>query len=291
MTTKYYLKKNSLGYMEIFPKPSIDEIEAYYRDKYYQLSLGAYQKSYSDDEISYFDAEADICIATINKYTRVKESLLDIGCGEGHFSRYFLEQGWDIKSVDFSIEGIKKNNPSVMPYFEQGDIMSFLQKSSNEELKYGLINLDNVLEHVLEPRELLLSLKSHLSNKTVLRIQVPNDFSKFQTYLVEMDATEETWVQPPEHLTYFNKQSLKNLVENIGLKIISMQADYPIEQFLISDNSNYSKNPNLGKAAHLTRVLTTNFLVNQNVQRLVDYYEAAADLEFGRLLTVYVQLA
>jgi len=66
-----------------------------------------------------------------------------------------------------------------MPYFEQGDIMSFLQKSSNEELKYGLINLDNVLEHVLEPRELLLSLKSHLSNKTVLRIQVPNDFSKF----------------------------------------------------------------------------------------------------------------
>jgi len=69
-----------------------------------------------------------------------------------------------------------------------------------------------------------------------------------------------------------------------------MQADYPIEQLLLNDHSNYWKNKSLGKSAHKTRVICTNFLIEKNIQRFIDYSEAAADLEFGRLLTAYVKL-
>ena len=51
---------------------------------------------------------------------------------------------------------------------------------------------------------------------------------------------------------------------------------------------NYWKNRALGKAAHLTRVVVTNYLSEINLNRLIDYREAAADLEFGRVLTAYV---
>ena len=49
-------------------------------------------------------------------------------------------------------------------------------------------------------------------------------------------------------------------------------------------------NRSLGKKAHFTRVVVTNYLADINIDRMIDYREAAADLEFGRQLTAYVAL-
>ena len=84
---------------------------------------------------------------------------------------------------------------------------------------------------------------------------------------------------------------MKALVENQGFEIVSLQADFPIEQFLINEHSNYWKNKELGKAAHRTRVKVTNYLANIGLNRLIDYQEASAELEFGRSLTAYVRVA
>jgi len=77
----------------------------------------------------------------------------------------------------------------------------------------------------------------------------------------------------------------------VGLEIVSLQADYPIEQFLLNENSNYWKDKSLGKAAHKVRVTCENYLAEKNIERFIDYCEAAADLEFGRGLIAYVKLA
>ena len=158
-------------------------------------------------------------------------------------------------------------------------------------MKYGLLNLDNVLEHVLYPVDLLNSMMRIMTKNTVARIEVPNDFSAFQQLLTNSGCTSETWVSPPEHLSYFNRDGLVNLFKSVGLKVVSLQADYPIEQFLLNENSNYWNDRALGKAAHSTRVTCTNYLIEKNILRFIDYAEAAADLEFGRILTAYVQLA
>ena len=112
----------------------------------------------------------------------------------------------------------------------------------------------------------------------------------FQSLLLERDCTEETWVNPPEHLSYFNKDSLKLLFKNEGFHLLSLQADFPIEQFLLNDHSNYWKDRRLGKGAHLSRVVITNYLADINIERLIDYREVAADLEFGRQLIAYITL-
>lgn len=288
---KYDLKLNELGYMEVYPKPSLEELEEHYRDKYFQLTTSSsYKSSYSDEELLFMDLEAEMCIATINKYTFVSNTLLDVGCGEGYFSKYFLDKGWKLKCVDFSINGIKNHNPSLIPYFQQGDLLEWLQNNNSNDSKYGLINLDNVLEHVIDPKELLLSLKPLLCSDTLLRIEVPNDFSGFQKYLIQQGFTKENWISPPEHLSYFNRSSLINLLDSVGYKVISVQADFPIEQFLINKYSNYNGDKGRGKEAHTSRVLITNFLAKQNLDRYIDYREASADLDYGRLLTAYVKL-
>ena len=290
MTTEYHLKKAHLGYVEVHPKPSLEVLEEHYQKKYFQQGLGSYSLDYTAAELEYFTNQARICDATINRYFHCGTSLLDIGCGEGFFSSYFHKHGWDVSCIDFSEAGLTRQNPHLLPFFRRGDIIQSLDQFAENASEYGLLNLDNVLEHVLDPIQLLESMVRLMGTESLARIDVPNDFSAFQNLLTTSGCTDETWVAPPEHLSYFNKTSLVNVVESVGLEVVSLQADYPIEQFLLNENSNYWKNRDLGKAAHYTRVACSNYLVEQNIDRLIDYSEAAADLEFGRTLTAYVRL-
>lgn len=292
MTNKFSLKKHALGFYEIHPKPSLNELSEHYAEKYYQESSGSYAHSYSEDELRYFEVCGEIALKTIHRYkVPTTKNLLDLGCGEGFFSKVFNKEGWKTTLIDFSDDGLSRHNPSLLENFIQSDLITYIENKREELNVFDVINLDNVLEHVIDPVRLLSNLKSNMHSDAILRIEVPNDFSSFQDLLVKLGCTEETWVSPPEHLSYFNTSSLKALLENQGFELVSVQTDFPIEQFLINEHSNYCKNRKLGKGAHLTRVIVTNYLAGKSLDRLVDYQEAAAGLEFGRLLTAYVRVA
>ena len=288
MTDKYSLVKNPVGYYEISPKPSIEELKEHYAKKYYQENKGDYKKAYSEDELTYFGVEAELALRTVKRFSKCpRKSLLDLGCGEGFFASHLKAKGWSVACVDFSDDGIKRHNPSLLADFVQADLITYLD-TQRAELRFDFVNLDNVLEHVLDPVELLRKIRGIVGSDSVVRIEVPNDFSRFQSLLLERNCTENTWVGPPEHLSYFNKDSLTSLFRNEGFTLMSLQADFPIEQFLLNDHSNYARDKSLGKQAHLSRVIVTNYLAETNIERMIDYQEAAADLEFGRLLTAYI---
>ena len=290
MTNRYLVKKHPIGFYEIHPKPSVTELREHYAKKYYQESSGSYQHKYSNEELQYFDVSAHLALATIKKYHATTiMSLLDLGCGEGFFAKAFIEENWKTTLVDFSDDGLRRHNPSLLEYFTQSELLSYIEKNRKDIQSFGLINLDNVLEHVIDPVELLGMLKLNMHPSAVLRIEVPNDFSTFQDLLVDLGCTDKTWICPPEHLSYFNTRSLKALIESQGFELISLQTDFPIEQFLISEHSNYWKNRGLGKEAHRTRVTVTNYMAEQGLDKVITYQEAAANLEFGRLITAYVR--
>ena len=235
MSESYSLVKNSLGFFEIEPKPSLTQLESHYEKKYFQNKNGRFKKTYTEQELKYFSVEAELALKTVNRYAYdIKKYLLDLGCGEGFFSQHCINHGWHVRCVDFSNEGISHHNPDLIPYFTQEDVLSYLEKSSIQFDKVGLFNLDNVLEHVLDPIALIRSLKDVMSKTAVARIEVPNDFSKFQFLLTQLNCTEQTWIDPPEHLNYFNKDSLKKTLTCGGLELISLQADFPVEQFLLN---------------------------------------------------------
>lgn len=285
------IERNERGFYEISKKPTEAELEAHYREKYYQNASGSYQTLYSEEELAFFQNQAKLCEETILKSDLKDKKLLDIGCGEGFLCMYFKNQGWTVRCVDFSDFGIRSHNPGVLPFFEQANILTYLDDFNTSVFAPSFVNLDNVLEHVIDPVELLKKVKRVMGPGSIARIEVPNDFSAFQELLLELGCTSETWVNPPEHLNYFNKASLTALLETLGFEIVSLQADYPVEQFLLNEHSNYSGHPDRGKAAHLARVRVTNYLAERNISRLVEYHEAAADLDFGRVLTAYARLA
>lgn len=277
---------NPLGYREALPKPTAEELGEHYRNKYYQQAKDNYEQEYRADELRYFDNVARVADATARRL-RLDRSLLDLGCGEGFFSTSFQSFGWSVACCDFSEFGIEKHNPGLLPVFRAGDIYGSIEAYKSGRESFGLVNLQNVLEHVIDPVALLGDIRPLLSQASAVRIRVPNDYSDFQLALVERGVTTNTWFNAPEHLSYFDSRSLSALLEHVGYRLLSLQADFPIELFLANPHSNYWKDRSLGKGAHLTRVFCENHLIEKDVLAYIDYSEAAARLGFGRELIAY----
>lgn len=285
------VKKNDLGFFEIQDKPDQSELDAYYREKYYQAPSGQYQKTYSADEREFFENRARVSMATLERLGRTPGTLLELGCGEGFFARFFYDRGVKLFLNDLSSAGIESFNPDLKKYLNVGDSVAHVEAQAAEGRTFDLIAMDNVLEHVIDPIALTRSLRKIMGPYSVVRITVPNDFSGFQQMLLDRDLTENTWVCPPDHLSYFNSVNLAAFLEAQGFEVLSTQVDFPIELFLSNPHSNYWQDRSLGKGAHLSRVLCSNYLINKDIDAYIGYCECAAKLEFGRNTTIYAGLA
>jgi 2-polyprenyl-3-methyl-5-hydroxy-6-metoxy-1,4-benzoquinol methylase len=283
--------KNKYGFFEVKNKPSRDELSSFYSKKYYQNPTGQYQNNYSNEEIKYFSNKAKVALKTITRINSSAKSLFEIGCGEGFFADYLFKNNIsDLELNDFSDFGLKTFHPHLIKFLKKLDVYDHINQVYNTNKCFDIISMDNVLEHVIDPELLLRNLMNLMHEKSVIRITVPNDFSSFQDMLLRKGMSEETWINPPEHLSYFNSVNLVKFCEALGFRVYSAQCDFPIEIFLTNENTHYYKNSVLGKSAHKSRIICTDFLINEDIDSFIALSEAAAKLQFGRDVTVYLGL-
>ncbi|MBF2053172.1 MAG: class I SAM-dependent methyltransferase [Candidatus Sericytochromatia bacterium] len=284
--------QNRLGYFELAQKPSEGELQQYYAEKYYQYEHSNYAKTYPEDELKYFRAKI------AQKYLALKSlsgsesgSLLDVGCGEGFTLAFFKEMGWQVTGVDYSRFGCQQMNPHCLDDLLAGDIYLILHQLIEQHKTYDLLWISNVLEHVLDPLALLRTLQKLVSPAGYLIVQVPNDFSFFQNYLLQAKIISEPfWVAVPDHISYFTRTSLKRLCLEAGWSEQLVLADFPIDLFLLNEHSNYHHAPEKGKAAHLARVKLENLFHAHSPERTNRFYQAMAELDFGRQITGFYTL-
>lgn len=181
------------GYYEVTPKPSEKELKEYYENKYYQEEKATYVKHYEDAELSYFYNKIDQKFHVINKLLSSgnNKSLLDVGCGEGFTLNYYKQKFWNVTGIDFSDFGLKTNNPDLLSNLKQGNIFKEIIKLVNLKIKYDVVWLDNVLEHVIDPEDLIQQCYKLTKNGGALVIEVPNDYSDFQKELLETKKIEK----------------------------------------------------------------------------------------------------
>ena len=286
---KFKLNK-TYGFYEVFPKPTDKELIDYYEGKYYQDENGSYNHYYELNELNYFKnkiAQKDFVVDKILEKNN-KSTLLDIGCGEGFTLNYYHKKGLSVLGLDFSDFGLNTNNPHLKPYLLQGDIFKKIQKLVSEKKKFDVLWMGNLLEHVIDPENLIQQCLKLISDKGVLVIEVPNDFSEFQLKMLEEEKIiSKYWEAYPDHISYFSYQSLKKLMESNGWKTQKIISDFPVEWYLANPSSNYNKNKNIGKSAHESRMFIENFLhSNQSIKLddLTNFYESMAKIGQGRQL-------
>lgn len=140
-----------------------------------------------------------------------KPRLLDFGCQDGSFLNWLKEKTkFGGKAQFFGYDILLKNIP------EGGRFYNNFKELINSGKKFDVITINYVLEHVLEPRQLLASLtKNLLADGGRLIIEVPNI-----SLLMPADLSP-THIQ---HTNYFTPATLTALINMAGLSLENITA-------------------------------------------------------------------
>lgn len=252
---------NEYGFYSLKKLPNDEEREIYYKDKYYQEALGSYEISYTKEELKFFEAKFEQYLLLINMHTSLPENpkLLDIGCGEGFGIEFFSRKGYNVKGLDYSNAGVSRHNPIMLNNLILGDVYDNLELLISKSEKFNVITILNVLEHVINPRDLLCLAHRLLNKDGILIIKVPNDFSYMQKYFWEQKIIDTpNWIAPMDHISYFNKEGLINICLNVELNCVDFLCERFVEFFALNPYTNYFKNKNVGKSCYMATIAQEN---------------------------------
>jgi 2-polyprenyl-3-methyl-5-hydroxy-6-metoxy-1,4-benzoquinol methylase len=284
------------GHRSVSPMPAQAELEAFYRDTYFQsVPTSAYSHSYSEEELAQRRVRAAMLIhAAAGHRDRARSGaapvrLFDIGFGEGFELEAGRAAGMQVSGIDYTLDALRRFHPGLEHLVRIGDPLSALASIAGTAERYDVVVLRNVLEHVRDPRGLLKAAGSVTQPGGVIAITVPNDFSDLQADLQARGIVdEEYWVAPPQHLQYFRADRFATFARACGLEMVDLIGDFPIEVFLYHPTSNYVRDPSVGKAAHHARVMLDLLCARYGLERFTAFCRASAAVGLARAFTAFL---
>jgi SAM-dependent methyltransferase len=261
----------SCGFWHVYPMPTDKELAAYYEKKYY-VTLGT-NRSMTDKA-----SDPD------GFYT-----VLDIGAGYGDFLRFMANKGWKTQGVELSRQAHESIHDSRTLNIKHGsieDLATFDFKPAS------VVTLNNVLEHLRQPRETLeIIKKKFLLSDGIIMVIVPNDFNPLQelinmTILKNNKEKKYYWVAPPDHLNYWSIRTFMKFARTCGFRIMHSTVDFPMELFPLA-GEDYISHPEVGRKAHLKRVdfekhlqETRSFALKDSLYGLFAKHGIGRDMQF-----------
>ena len=292
--TQFKKNKSSLGYIEAVPRPTQEALNSFYQEQYYGQGVSAtYQTQYSDDEIRQKQLRAATCVEAISQNLarpNASVSFLEIGSGEGFLLAAAMRREWSCRGVDFQSAPVEKFNPAAMHGFTAANPSDLLADLIARRQKFTAVALQNVLEHALHPDIMLRNIRNVIEPDGIFLIQVPNDYSRIQEVATTKEYIDhEYWFLPPQHLNYFNTETLDAFVSGNGFKIVDAFADFPIEFYLWGGTSNYTRDKKLGPLAHKGRVELDLIMAEAGLKEYLDFYRSLYRVGMGRNISVLLQ--
>ena len=211
--------------------------------------------------------------------------VIDMGCGDGSFLEEMHQLGFNNLIGFDQSPGLERAKSLGFGEFYQSNVWDFLGKieSSNvDTVDANALVMVNVLEHVVEPIELLSRVYDVLPENGLLCITVPNDFSPLQQAFLKAKGRQPWFVYLPDHVNYFDFSKLKSILNRVGFEMVDQTALYPLEMFLLQD-LDYVENPDLGPVAHERRVMFEQNIKDAGMTDTLDhFYKTLAAGGYGR---------
>ena len=157
----------------------------------------------------------------------INRSVLDFGCGEGGF----LAKAKKLASIAHGVE-LELRLQNHFKRIELTVYKSLAQlKKLNSSIQYDIITLFHVLEHLPDPRAMLVELSEFLSDKGQMIIEVPNaDEALLTLFDCEAFSNFTYW---RGHLFLFTSNTLELLLKKAGLRVNYIKQ---IQRFPISNH-------------------------------------------------------
>jgi SAM-dependent methyltransferase len=238
-TVAYFTKKNKHGEYPlvkcpecrcsfVWPRPDSEAIVLYYSSLEY--SNQTYEQVIEAERRYYPNAARD-SKRIIKKCTdlSIGELFLDVGAGVGIYARTAADQGFKV----FACEP----NPNARQVFakfntfEAEPCMLDHNFSEHNKGRFDVVLLSQVLEHVVEPEDVVRYIFTILNRGGIAAIAVPF----FGSALSKIQGKNDMFVSPPEHLNYFSKRGLTALFERHNFKLEFLETVSKVNRGRIED--------------------------------------------------------
>ncbi len=178
-----------------------------------------YNKSYfaGGEEFGYVDYDRDkepmkhtfeLYLDNMEHVLKRKGKLLDVGCATGYFMDIAKKRGWEVEGVEISeyAVGLGKSKGLII---HQGT----LDNINLPEKSFDAITLLDVVEHLKDPRSVMVKAKKLLKEDGVVVVATPDSGSLW----ARIFGLSWHLVVPPEHLFLFNRKNFSNLLDSIKM--------------------------------------------------------------------------
>lgn len=153
-------------------------------------------------------------VSLVGKRVGVKGTWLDIGANEGELLDRAYEQGHRTYGVEVSNRNLKPNHT-----FFKGTAIEFLNENQK---KYDVVTLVDVLEHLEEPRSVLEAIFNTLNEEGLLYIKVPHYKGQlFKQKIAKLFSLNNYSVlEELDHINHYTPKSLKSGLVSIGFQVV-----------------------------------------------------------------------
>jgi len=171
-------------------------------------------------------------IQAIQNILKVEKSarILEVGSGLGYFTYSLKMAGYNVQGLEISMEAVNEATKRFGDYYICDDLLHFAEINKN---CYDIVIMTEVIEHISDPKDFILSSKQLLKKKGVCVFTTPNK---------SFYPKEVSWFSdaPPIHCWWFSEESIK-YVANL----------YDMELKLVDFKKYYMKFPELYKVKNI----------------------------------------
>ena len=179
--------------------------------------MNQFEETYKEKEDIYFSSKRLEVLSKVPKDTR---TLLDVGCGVGDFAHEVKKQlNIEVWGVELFPDSAAKAEKKIDKVF-QGKIEDIIDKLPDNY--FDCITFNDVLEHLVEPWEVLRRIKSKLSKKGIILASIPNVryYKNIVHFLFERDWQYiSEGILDRTHLRFFTKKSMLRMFDECSYSV------------------------------------------------------------------------
>ena len=222
----YKCGNKECGHVFSSPNPDISTISSFYKE---YTTHDSPKNRNLIEKIIYSIRKISV-IKFTNDFSK-DATILDYGCGNGYYSFLLSELSFNnILAFDFD-ENTRKP-------FEHSSIKFITNELEISSKKYDIILLNHVIEHIVNPKELLQKLYLLLNDGGIIYLRTPNNNSICSSVFEKFWRGWET----PRHLNIFSYNSFNFLLKDYSKSQLKTSNQMFLGIFMASFNYKYKKN-------------------------------------------------
>lgn len=204
-----YIRCAACETMQIEPFPDAADVLAFYRKDYYGCG-GSKFVSGIDSLRNIFIRKRAAAMAAIIGGAAGKR-VLDVGCGSGTFLAFMAGLGAEAYGTELDGPAYERAKALAGVAVCAADVTDDLFRG----VMFNMVTLWHVLEHTLDPAEVLKACSRKLRSGGILAVEVP----RVESGQAVRYGSDWLHLDPPRHVYQFSEKAMRQMLADAGLVI------------------------------------------------------------------------